>query len=326
VRRREEARGVVAATAITVFLGGLAAFFLVATFLTKPVRTLSRLATRIARGDEGAVRDLETGLAGEAGAVAAALEGVVGKLEAQRAMLQSQSEATDEGILTVDPAGRLITHNRRLRELFGLSREELGASWAALRPRLEAALAAPLPGWLAAPAPALPEGERASFDVATRDGRTLSVHASTVRTASGAALGLGLYLRDLTGRVRDRRRIEELAESLERRVEARTREVEAKNAELARSLEELRRTQEQLVVADRRISLGRLAAGVAHEVNNPLAYLLANVRWVADGLGEIAARDAAAPGAGRPAGDDAPPALEEMRRALADAAEGAVRD
>jgi signal transduction histidine kinase len=41
--------------------------------------------------------------------------------------------------------------------------------------------------------------------------------------------------------------------------------------------------------ADRMASLGRLAAGVAHEINNPLAYVLGSIELLERGLAEIGA-------------------------------------
>jgi len=55
--------------------------------------------------------------------------------------------------------------------------------------------------------------------------------------------------------------------------------VEERTRELAERLRELHKTQEQLIVADRRTSVGTLAAGVAHEINNPLAYVTGNIQF-----------------------------------------------
>ena len=51
-----------------------------------------------------------------------------------------------------------------------------------------------------------------------------------------------------------------------------------------RSTTQEKRAQAQLVLADRLASLGTLAAGVAHEINNPLTYMLANLEWIVESL------------------------------------------
>jgi signal transduction histidine kinase len=94
------------------------------------------------------------------------------------------------------------------------------------------------------------------------------------------------------------------------------------NAELTRKLSELKEAQEQLIAADRRINVGRLAAGVAHEVNNPLAYVSSNLRYVARWLPRLAGALAALD-PGRAQHD--PRNLAEMDKALAQASQGTDR-
>ena len=49
---------------------------------------------------------------------------------------------------------------------------------------------------------------------------------------------------------------------------------------IARDMTERRRAQGQLIRADRLSAMGTLAAGVAHEINNPLAYLMLNIQYL----------------------------------------------
>ncbi len=57
--------------------------------------------------------------------------------------------------------------------------------------------------------------------------------------------------------------------------------------ERVRKEEELRKTQEQLFQAEKMSSLGTLSSGIAHEVNNPLSYVMNNIELMKDYIGDI---------------------------------------
>lgn len=63
------------------------------------------------------------------------------------------------------------------------------------------------------------------------------------------------------------------------------------NAELGAANEKLIETQAKLVQAAKMASLGELVAGIAHEINNPLAFILAHQATVQRVLGQISTQD-----------------------------------
>jgi two-component system, NtrC family, sensor kinase len=61
---------------------------------------------------------------------------------------------------------------------------------------------------------------------------------------------------------------------LEQRVHERTKQLSEKTESLEKTLEELRTSQSQLVQKEKMASLGELTAGIAHEIQNPLNFVL----------------------------------------------------
>ncbi|HTP27058.1 MAG TPA: ATP-binding protein [Anaeromyxobacteraceae bacterium] len=81
----------------------------------------------------------------------------------------------------------------------------------------------------------------------------------------------------------------------------------------SRDITEYKQIQAKLTHAERMASLGTLARGVAHEINNPLSYVLSNLRFVAGELADLQSEPLP------------PERLAEARKALGDAVEGATR-
>ena len=64
---------------------------------------------------------------------------------------------------------------------------------------------------------------------------------------------------------------------LEELVEKRTEQLATKNSELQSTFDELKLAQQQLIQTEKMASMGQLAAGLAHEINNPVGFVKSNV-------------------------------------------------
>ena len=102
----------------------------------------------------------------------------------------------------------------------------------------------------------------------------------------GALIGLLGINRDITEQLEVQRRIEELNASLEAKVEART-------AELKGALQNLKDSQAALLQSEKLAALGRLVAGIAHELNTPIGNSLLSASTLAERTRAFAAAAAA---------------------------------
>lgn len=100
-----------------------------------------------------------------------------------------------------------------------------------------------------------------------------------VRRSSDEIGQVAGHLDDLLDQVQDRdARLRAWAEELEQRVEDRTAELREANAKLED-------TWRQLVMSEKLASIGEITAGVAHEINNPVAVIQGNLDVLRETLG-----------------------------------------
>ncbi|MEG3847566.1 response regulator [Microcoleus sp. herbarium19] len=99
-------------------------------------------------------------------------------------------------------------------------------------------------------------GETLQQDFYYKSGESSWFHFVAVKLGDGFAI----TIRDITARKKAEFQLQQQAESLEL------------------TLRELKRTQAQLIQSEKMSSIGNLVAGVAHEINNPVNFIHANLR------------------------------------------------
>ncbi|GBE30897.1 sporulation kinase E [bacterium BMS3Bbin04] len=105
----------------------------------------------------------------------------------------------------------------------------------------------------------------------------VSMSIATLTDKSGKVIGVLCIAKDISEQKKLEREIKKHTENLEQLVEERTLELSSRNVELEKTLKHLNEAQEQLVSSEKMASIGQLAAGVAHEINNPIGFVRSNL-------------------------------------------------
>ncbi len=82
-----------------------------------------------------------------------------------------------------------------------------------------------------------------------------------------------------------------LMADLENRVKQRTKQYQQKNSQLEKALIDLKKAQNQIIIQEKLASLGALTAGIAHEIKNPLNFILNFSDLSLDYLQELTEKD-----------------------------------
>jgi len=180
------------------------------------------------------------------------------KLEHLLALLGTILEATADGILGLDKDGVIVRFNQRFEKMWNIP-DEILAFWshAQIVEHVVSQLDAtsnflPMLDYLCRH----PEAKQHEL-LSCTDGRVIELY-SLSQPQGTEAVGRVLSFRDVT----ERKRADEALE----------REKEQQRA-LIKKLEE---AHNQLLQAEKMASIGQLAAGVAHEINNPIGFINSN--------------------------------------------------
>jgi PAS domain S-box-containing protein len=202
-------------------------------------------------------------------------------LEGERNLLRSVIDALPDHIYVKDDTFRFTLCNLAVAKFFGLPSSD------AIVGKTDAEL---LPSHLAAQFREEEQGLiLGTKQVVNRedafknhDGRTHWVMTTKVplHDAQGRVIGLVGINRNIS----ERKWAEEQLQQLNADLASRQKELLSAYEDLKKANAELKTTQLQLIQVEKLESVGRLAAGVAHEVKNPLSTLLMGVEYLGDAL------------------------------------------
>jgi signal transduction histidine kinase len=207
------------------------------------------------------------------------------ELRNQTRVLESILESIADGVVVAGHEGKFLVFNAAAEQILGTGLtqappEEWARQYSCYLPDGRPCPTEQLPLVRAMHGEAVDDQELVIRNPQKRDEVHVSVNARPLRLKhdSGLVVGGVVVFRDITDRKRSEKKLQQTNKLL---VEEQRALFEAL-VKVKKAHRELQATQLQLIQAEKLESVGRLAAGVAHEVKNPLATLLIGIDHLAD--------------------------------------------
>jgi signal transduction histidine kinase len=211
--------------------------------------------------------------------------------------LRATLESTGNGILVIDWHGKVDSMNRLFGKMWAIPEDLL--NWQDDARIVEFIVAhVQEPDLLRERLHAIVDNGETLDRLHHLDGRVFEV-SSRPQFLVEQIIGRVFGFQDITQRTQDEQALRESRDLLEERVHERTADLYAVNETLHREkdnqavlIKKLEEAQDQLLQSERMASIGQLAAGVAHEINNPVGFVNSNLssmqRYVTDLLHMLA--------------------------------------
>src|SRR3989339_1996114 len=244
---------------VSVFIISVTAF-VISRKIINPVQSLITATEKISKGDMSARIPVTS--RDEIGELTEAFNRMTTDLVSTRCELRELFDAANDPMVTLKDGAVVNNMNVRVTELFGYTTEDLLHKKISRIIRDEEVLMledAINKTWKLQPGEKHPMFE---LGVITKDGNTLICELDINRTR----FGIQPHFRNITKR-----------KLLERKIFEENQKLEKANAQLISLLEELKKTQLQLFQSEKMASIGQLAAGIAHEINNTVGYISCNL-------------------------------------------------
>jgi two-component system, NtrC family, sensor kinase len=129
-------------------------------------------------------------------------------------------------------------------------------------------------------------GQKTMFTSEDAQGQPVyrQIQCMPVHDDGGKVFQVVIVSQDVTEQRRKTKEIQNLNEQLL----ATSAKIEAQNSELKNTLKRLEETQAHMIQSEKMASIGQLAAGVAHEINNPTGFVSSNLKTLLDYQQDIA--------------------------------------
>jgi len=176
-----------------------------------------------------------------------------------------------DAILNIDQNGVILRGNDRALTLFGYTRDELLSKQ--VEDIIPGSYSKSHAGLIANAFDALlpqPLGDEVTFYALTKDGREVPVEVSLNFSYSGGERTATAIVRDVTERKRVEQVLKQVHYQLEQRVLERTAELKQRTIELETEISERRRAESLLVQSSKMATIGEMASGITHELNQPM--------------------------------------------------------